>query len=271
MQMDPSFALALRAGDEAAVQATGLAAQDVELLRAADPAGISADPGGRRRTQVLGNATSEFRLSLGLLAGEESARDVVSRFPASAEFHESVRRDRSLPLAFAAYARRRVESLPGVERLAAGAVLALETAMARARRRSPATDPSELRADEVRLSPRASLLKLPAGTLALAAVLRDELDLETGAERPAPSTDELESVLILSRREGRRRSSQELHVERLEPPSDRLLERARRPLGASDRSAFAREVGASTQELEGFVDGLVADGVLLRGSARDPA
>ncbi len=134
--MDAAFAQAVLAGQAEAVASTGLVDGDLALLRVVDPAALSADPGGKRRAQVLGNAASEFTLSL--TAAAHRISDLLDAFPSAPEFHAAIAEDGRLPLAFAAYGIRRAAERDQRELLA---VLELEAAMARLRRSSPSPHP----------------------------------------------------------------------------------------------------------------------------------
>src|SRR5262249_12871534 len=141
MQLDPSFAARLRAG-EADAQ---LGPAELALLRAADPIALSADRDLRRLGQFLRNVSEEFTLS-------RAAGGSAEGFPSSPEFHDAVQFDRSLPLAFGRYAERcSASGLP-----AAQAFAALESALARARRELRAA--SLPGAHELALAPWAWLL-----------------------------------------------------------------------------------------------------------------
>ena len=220
------------------------------LLAAAHPAGLSADPGGRRRAQFLRNVTSEFPLAL----AASKDRGLAERFTASREFHEAVASDASLPLAFAEY-------------LAAadpGPLAALEGALARARRARRA--PLPLAPGEVALAPWAELVELPAGTLAAAERVRAALD----AAVPTPIGVEIgasgREVLLLRREPepGLFRLAS-LEVERLSPALAGLLSRAARGLGPEACALEARAAGLTITELHEIIADLVADGVLVGG------
>jgi len=247
MQLDPDFAARLRAGEPAAVAELG--AGELCLLCAADPVAIAADRDGKRRTQFLANVSSEFALS-------RAAGLDVDAFTASDEFHAAVRADQSLPLAFAGYAARCTRKQPEPLR----ALVALETALARARRElrsAPVLSP-----DEVALSPWASLAKLPGGSLELAERLRAALDAH--AELPllqlAPASDE--TLLVRAASTAAVFQLRAVEVERLSRALARLLDAAREP---RTRAALAGLVSAARAELDPVIDTLVADAVLVEG------
>jgi hypothetical protein len=77
MQCDAAFARQLFAGDAAASASTGLDHGDLALLRALDPDCVAADPGGKRRTQVLGNVASEHTATLAAAALEAESADLL--------------------------------------------------------------------------------------------------------------------------------------------------------------------------------------------------
>ena len=280
MQADAGFARDLLRGDERAVASTGLEPDDLALLAQVDPAALSADPGGKRREQTLGNAASEFLATLA--AGPP---DLLDGFAVSSEFHETMAAGGRLPLAFAAYAGRRARERGS---RAMAAVVELEGAMARLRRelaaagptldstaaavsipspRPPGEDRREGAAvsvpEAVRLAPTARLHDAPRHTLAwtdaLGAAMRE------GGAAPAPPRGfgEGSETLLLRAVEVPVHRLADLVVERLEPPADELLKRARSPLGVEERARFAVEQGATPQELESFLDGLVREGVLV--------
>jgi hypothetical protein len=239
LQLDPGWA----PGDE-------LGPAERALLAAAHPAGLSADPGGRRRAQFLRNVTSEFPLALAVT--QDAA--LAERFTASREFHEAVASDSSLPLAFAAHLAA-AEPSP---------LAALEAALARARRARRA--PPTLASGEVALAPWVELLELPAGSLAAAERVRAALD----AGEPTPIGVEITgagSEALLLRREPEpppfRLASVE--IERLSPALAGLLARSARPLSPESCALEARAAGLTLEELQEIIDGLVAERILIRG------
>ena len=266
MQLDPGLGRALRAGDEEAWRSTSLDETDRALLLEAPAAGIDADPEGKRRSQVLGNATAEYLVTLAHAARHDAG--FLASFASSDELHAALAKDVPLPLAFADYAARCVEdwsdaSLRGT--------LALESALARRRRahrlpsQAAAVAPLALAAGEVRLNASAELVELTAGTLDR--VDAERLALSEGRALPASDAGEpgaRELVLVQARGELSPHRLAELHVERLAAPVDELLLLAREPLGRERRAAFARECGAEPEDLESFVEGLVGDGILER-------
>ena len=168
MQADAGFARAILGRDEAALATTGLEGDDLALLEAVDAPSLTADPGGKRRTQIAGNAASEYLLTLVLAARERQGKDFLDGFLTSPEFHGAMAADGRLPLAFGAYATRWAE-----EHAAAGvgALAALERAMAALRRDARAAAP-RLNPGDVQLSPCAAVVRVPSGTLAWSVALR---------------------------------------------------------------------------------------------------
>jgi hypothetical protein len=247
MQLDPGFATRLRAGEAEASR--GLEPDELVLLRAADLVAISADRDGRRRAQFLANVSSEFPLSL-------AAGLCADGFPASEEFHEAVREDSSLPLALARYAKRCSVAQPPALR----ALVALESALVRARRALHSRRPPQ--PGERVLAPWVSLETLPAGTLELAARIREALD----AGKPPPplafqaSPDE--TLLVRSAPASRPLGLREVEVERLSPALAVLLRAALEPI---TRAALEAATSSTRAELDPILEELEADGVLTAG------
>lgn len=263
MQLDATFARAVFRGDVEALRSTELGADELALLRALDPAGVEADPGGRRRSQVVCNAASEYALTVALAEARGDAPGLLDGFARSRELHEAVRRDDRLPFAFGAYAQRRARELAR-PRLAA--IAALEAALARARRGEAGAH--ELAPGEVVRNPRARLVELPDGTFALAESLRAALDAGAESQIAAKLGPGAETLLLFAAERAHPQRLPEVAVERLEPAVAALLALAERPLGPAERARFARDQGAEPEELERFVDALAADALLLRATRR---
>ena len=272
LQIDDALAREYFAGQGAAREALGLGPEERALLDAVDYAGVSADRGGRRRTQVLGNASSEFSLSL-CLAGEMD-QGFLQAFAQAPEFHCAIAGDQPLPFAFAAYGRRwarerRAELLE--------ALIDLEEALARVRR-VHRTPPAARIAPQQDLSlpPGAHLLELSAEAWKSAEEIRMALD---AGRRPTPQPQDLASdrkewVLLVPRADASPYALAEVHVECLAPPADELLQSIEGatetdPFGPADRARFAREFGAQPADLEAFVEELVRAGLLLRHATGD--
>jgi hypothetical protein len=245
MQLDPEFAKRLRAGDAQASR--GLGEGELGLLRDAAASGVSADRDGKRRAQFLSNVSSELPLS-------RAAGLRVDGFTESPEFHEAVSADASLPLALARYAIRCSASGPRGLR----ALVTLESALARARRglRSCRTP----RSGERVLAPEVTLEDVPAGTLALAARLREALDDGQPTPALALNDESAETLLLRSAPSSRPLGLREVEVERVSPALGALLRAALEP---TTREALEAATGSTSAELAPILDELVADGVLL--------
>ena len=263
MQHDPGFAERVARGDPEAIASAHLDAIGTAWLRALDPVAVAADRDGKRAAQLLRNVVSEFRLCVSVgPAGDGDA--FVRAFPQSEYFHAAIAHDASLPLAFAAFAETRSA---GAMSLFA-ALLALETAMARARREAgaaPLQPPGALC-----LSGAARLVEVPAGTFAIAAQLGERLD--RGALRgalPSVSHAARESILIVADRSADARFGRlrPLRVELLETLVAAFLQRAQKPLDASACAAFAGEHDVAPEALVAVVAEYEAEGVLLRADA----
>lgn len=236
MSLDPAFAAEVRAGGG-----------DVHpWLRAIDPDLLAADPGGRRRDQLLGNVALEF------LHTARAAPQIVDGFIGAPEFHAAIRDDQPLPLAFASYAARALP--PGPSRQ----VLALDAAMAEVRR-CDARDPRGRPPAAVDLHPSARLVGLAAGTTTAAEALRDG----RAAEPPGDGT---EWVLIVGR--GPPGPDRPLHIEGV-PDGIAELIRAL-PLDDHGLAAFADRFALALPDVEALVAELVAEGILVR-DPRPPA
>ncbi len=250
MQLDAGFAGRLRAGETGALRSTQLGPAELELLRAAEPAAVAADRDGARRAQFLRNVGSEFQLGIALLGA-----DALESFPRSLDFHRAVARDDRLPLALGRHLARRARGA-GVE---VEAIVTLERCMARARRHPrQAPDPP---AGSVVLADGCEVLELPAGTLDLAARLREALD--RGHALPARSALGPDGERLLIRAGVATAGASEVEVERLSPALGRFLCAARRPLSRAARAALAIELDASPAEIEALASEL-AEARILR-------
>jgi len=265
MQADAGFARAVLAGEPEALASTGLGAAERALLADVDPAGLSADPGGKRGGQLLGNLASEYEAALAELAlAQRGGRaDAVDGFLAAPELHAAIRDDASLALAFGAWLVRTAEAAGAAE---VRALAALELALAAARRtrvERPAPGPGELV-----LAPGARLVRSPAGALERAERRKtgatDVPPLDAGDAGHAGDPAAEETVLVLARPSSPHRLP-ELHVERLAPPADAVLARLERPCAPAERARLARQHGAEPDELEGFLAGWLEEGALVGG------
>jgi hypothetical protein len=262
MQLDAGFAERLRAGDADAVGSTALAPTDLELLLAADPAGVGADAGGKRRAQFLRNVASEHALTLARARQLDLADVLTEGFTASRAFHACVAADGRLPLAFGAWALERAEEHG--EPLAS-ALARLELTLARARR-GPWPRP-EPRSGEIVLSERAEAIEVPAGTLDAAGRIRSALDAGAAPPlAPAMSSEEREHVLVLAEGWASPHRLADVRVELLSPLAGALLVAARRPLDAAAQAGFRRAHDVTESELCEFVTSLAAEGILIIGA-----
>ncbi|MEZ6197005.1 MAG: hypothetical protein R3F20_14960 [Planctomycetota bacterium] len=254
MLHDEHFASALRRGEDWARE--GLSEDEWRLLAAADPAAITADRDGRRRTQAMGNVLKEFLLSAS--AADAAGRALGAGFLSSRGFHRAVREDGSIPLAFLAFAEEQAREWgdDGVTTL-----LAVEGALARerrARRARPTPGPRE-----IVLAPEAGTAVVPAGAAAFAESWRARLD---GAELvPSPRPAGEETLLIVTRPTAGGFGAPEVTVETLGELAAPLFRLAREPVGPQGRRRYAEERGATLDELDAFLDDFVTEGVLLRG------
>jgi hypothetical protein len=264
MQADADFASALLAGERDAVASTGLAGSDLELLDGVDPAALRADPGAKRRIQIAGNAASEFTLSLAAAGARPESAGLLDGFLGAPEFHRAMAAGTPLPLAFGAYGMRRADELDSPD---LGALVRLETAMARLRRDARAGLEPRPPAGAVQLSARAAVVSLPGGTLEGSLALRDAVEGDGAATGVEVDGDATETLLLCASAPPHRHALPQVDVELLLPPADALLARASEPLSPAERADYARAHGAEPADLERFLDGFVADGVLARGGA----
>ncbi len=278
MQLDTEFAAAVFGEDQAALGSLGLGPKEHALLLQTNLAAVSADPGGIRRTQVLANASSEFVLSL-LVAGSVD-QAFLQEFAHSPELHGAIDRDTALPFAFADYAEGWAEAR---DQRTLVHLVELERGLARTRRAHRHPDDAQLPAGtDLRLPRGARLLRLPQGVFTFAADLR--VAFNSGRTLPVtPETDEeqLEVIALVPRPGASVHSLAQVHAEGLAAPADELFLRlaqsgqaAGRDSGlppgtgpafnATARAGFAREAGASPEDLEAFIEGLVSEGLLVR-------
>ena len=247
MQLDPAFAARMRAG--APDVTSDLGAGELRLLRDADPNAIAADRDGKRRRQFLANVSSEFGLSVA--AGLD-----VEGFTSSAEFHDAVRSDASLPMSFARYAAGCTLAQPAPLR----ALVLLESALAQGRRglrKAPEPRPGELA-----LAGSATLVDAPGGTLRLAADLRAALDAGTALPAFLLPLAANETLLLRASPAASAFRLREVSVEHVSPALASLL---RETLSPCSRRALGARLALSSGDLESVVDELVADGVLAEG------
>jgi len=232
---DPSFATALRADPDRALGGVDLTASERTWLVDAAPAAWSTDPD--RPARVLAALVEEYPLTTRL------APDRAAGFFAAPEFHDAVQSRGSLALALGAYLGRDASD-PRVRALGA-----LERAIAEVRRARPSATVRNV--TQLRLASRARVVRLPAGTLDLAAALRGDA---RGGEL---GTDE-EAVLVL-----RTIPRDEVTLEALAPELAALLERAASGALREELHTVARLQGAEAGEDEQIVDQLISDGLLV--------
>ena len=231
---DPQLVAALHADVEQALAGVDLTARERGWLLQQPPAAWRADPA--RPARVLAALAEEFPATVARATVRAAA------FLRAPEFHRAVQERGSLALAFGDHLAAASE--PRIVALAR-----LERAVAEVRRapRAPAASP----AGRLRLSPRAVVLRFPAGALALLeAARRGEAGGELGAG---------EEVVLVARAPG----TDEVTLEALEPALAALLTGA---VGGCHRDmllAEARFHGADAGEDAEIVDRLVADGLLL--------
>ena len=289
MQLDRSFAERVHAGEEKTCASLGLGTEALSWLQAQELAAISADPGGKRRMQIVGNIAGEFTLSLTAWATTQPAADWLEEFFTTTHFRRAVLEDDRLPLAFGDYAAESASESRDV-----AAVVEVERALARLRREAvggrygalashrlphpPGGDrggpvavtgnPGE-DGEAVWLSGRARLLEVPAGTLGWCEALQASLDAGTAPSQAPPAPPgfpgaEREAVLLFAHRIASPHGPAEVRTELLAPPVDEILRRAQAGFAREARAAFARENGAAPEDLEGFLEGFLGEGVLVR-------
>ena len=263
MALDPAFSAAVFRGDVKARASTGLGAREMELLMAVDARAIAADKGARRRGQILGNLTMEYRgtlLAATLLGFKD---DLAELFLSSGEFHTAVREGKRLPIVFGSYLRLRAMKLrsPLLREIAG-----LEAAMATLRRVDLDQRKREPGKGRWFLSERAHMVRLGTGIFDWLQDLRRAVDA-TATPPPVPrnlieSFETFETVLVTaSPRTPHRISS--IAVEKLEPAVGELLEYATFGLDLERLIDLAERHRVALPDLEAFLSGLVADGVLF--------
>jgi hypothetical protein len=245
---DPTFAATLRADADRALAGVDVTALERTWLTQAAPAAWRTDPD--RPARVLGALVEEYPLTTRL------GPDRAAGFFASAEFHDAVQARGSLAVAFGIYLGRDATDLdrdapdPRVRALAA-----LERAIAEIRRtRVPLRVTTGMR---LRLAPEVRVLRVPSGTLDLAAALR------TGDPGGTLGAEE-EAVLVL-----RTTPDGDVMLEALEPGLAALLERADPGATHDDLRAVARHHGADPGEDQDILDRLIADGLLVGADDSD--
>ena len=245
-QMDPAFAAEVRASTD----------PRLALLRAASSAGITADPRGTRRLQVLGNATLEYRLCL---ASCDDPRGRLEAFASSPEFHAAIEQDQPLPHAAGSYLQRVFAEQPWPAALAK-----LEAQLARLRR---APDGPQPPAGCWQRSHRACVVRLPAGTLAYAAAIQQALHAgQPCPAAPAPPSGETEALLLHAPPSTHRWKLADAIPEEVNEAVAALFERAGEALDEAALEAFAAAYGARAEDLLPLMHDYARDGALVLGT-----
>ncbi len=252
MQLDPSFAQSVLNGDADTLTGTGLPSEELVLLRRAPLAGVTADPGHRRRHQVLGNIASEYTLSVAVLT-TLFGPEVATEFLESRHFHDAVTLGERLPFAFGQHLQGRCATADPRAR----GLVRLEMALVEARR--SIVDRPAPRASEVVLAPNARVLELPGGTWTVAE------QVQTGARFDVTTAAASESdwVLIQSTPAQRPGGLRPVVTEPLQPMVSALLRRTESPWGAEDRGAFARELNVAIDDVDAFLRDLLRERTLV--------
>jgi hypothetical protein len=245
-QMDPDFAAELGRNDDPALA----------LLREASPAGISADPRGTRRLQVLGNATLEFRLSL---AGCDDPRARLEGFASSAEFHAAIDADRPLPLAAGAYLCRVL-----ADQAWPSALARLELALAQVRRHGSGPTPP---IGCWQCASRAAVIDLPVGTLARAGEIQSALHAGRACPaNPAAPSEYCESILVYARPGTNPWALLDAIPEDVNEAIAALFRLAQHPIDAEALESFAAQFEASAAELLPLMHEYRSEGALVFGA-----
>lgn len=244
-QMDPAFAAEILASE----------APEWELLRQASRAGMTADPRGTRRLQVLGNATLEFRLSL---ASADDPRGRLESFASSPEFHAAIEHDRPLPLAAGAYLVRVLADQPWPRALAQ-----LELDLAEIRRAPLGPTPPR---SHWQRAHRARIVRLPVGTLARAAAVQAALHAGQPCPPAPPQHSEAESLLLHAPAPEHRWKLADAIPEEVNDAVAALFERAQDPLDQAALEQFAQGYGATAADLLPLMQDYAQDGALVFGA-----
>ena len=257
MQIDSTFARRIIKRDSAALSTTGLEAADLEWLCSADPIAISADPGGRRLSQLIGNVVAEYACSVSLAVDELGMVDLASGFTTSPEFHSAIRRDRSLPVELGVYLARRFKER---KECALDSVLAFERAMVDARRTVRAIPlPAS---GELVLAGAARLVALEAGTFDRVQRFRENgssLSSDSGSK----AGSDHEKLLITTGAPPHTGALHTVDVEVLSSSVAEVLWLAESSLGPAERESLAREKNMDPEEVNDFLRGLIAEGLLV--------
>jgi hypothetical protein len=232
---DPGFVRALHDDPDRALAGLDLDGDERRWLLATPPEAWCAD--AERPARVLAGLREEYP------AATRLAPERLQDFFAAPAFHGAVQQRGSLAAALGAHLAAHPDArVSGVARL--------EAAIAAVRRSPP--DAAAPAPGTIALRPHATLVAVPAGTLAWREALR------TGSPEP-PAPDGEEHLLVLRDADG--------SVAVQEVP-DALAELLRVADGGVPRPvllAAARAHGAEAGEDAEIVDELVADGILVRG------
>ena len=245
-QMDPAFAAEILASE----------APEWELLRQASQAGMTADPRGTRRLQVLGNATLEFRLAL---ASADDPRRRLEEFASSPEFHAAIEQDRPLPLAAGAYLVRVLADQPWPHALAQ-----LELGLAAVRRAPLGPTPP---VGHWQRAHRACIVHLPIGTLTRATEVQAALNAgQPCPPSPLPSSAGSESLLLHAPAPPHRWKLADAIPEEVNEAVAALFELAQNPVSDAELERFAQGYGASASYLSPLMQDYAQDGALHFGA-----
>lgn len=244
-QMDPAFAAEILASD----------APEWKLLQKASRAGMTADPHGTRRLQVLGNAMLEFRLSL---ASADDPRGRLESFASSPEFHAAIEHDRPLPLAAGAYL---VRVLAGQSWPHALAQLELNLAEIR---RAP-LGPTPPRGHWQRAH-RARIMHLPVGTLARATAVQAALHAGQACPPAPPQDSDVEALLLHAPAPEHRWKLADAIPEEVNEAVAALFHAASEPLDQDALEQFAHGYGATEADLLPLLHDYAQDGALVFGA-----
>ncbi len=237
---DPGFATALYDDPERALADVALDASERAWLVSAPRAAWRAD--SARPARVLAALVEEYPATC-VLAAERAAG-----FFASPAFHAAVQERGSLALALGDHLLGDMD--PRVRALAA-----LERAIADIRR--VVDGPRAEVAGTLRLAPRARVLRVPEGALALLGSLRaGDAPPDDGAPRELGPGDE--SVLAFARH-----ARADVTLEALPSALTALLRRAEIGATHAELATEARSQGALPGEDVEIVAGLVADGLVV--------
>jgi len=234
MLHDPAFTAAVYADAAGALAGVDLDTRERAWLVRQPRAAWRADAG--RPLRLLTALAAEYPATVPL------ATEHAAGFLRAPEFHAAVQERGSLAIAFGAYLMR-------APRSEARSLARLEQAIAIVRRAPRVPAPSPV--GRLRLTPRAVVRDVPAGTLAL---------LERARRGPAEGglgpSDETVLVALPP-------GAAEVGLEVLEPALAAILRRAGDGTPRAALRGTAREQGADPGEDEEIVAGLVADHLLL--------